>query len=70
MGGGGVRHVRVYLGGGGGNEKRGGRQGNALAPAVVQTVPSVVDYVVDMGHSVLGRVVRQDVNAFHVREVS
>jgi len=39
-----------------------------LAPAAVQTVPSVVDYVVDMGHSVLGRVVRQDVNAFHIRE--
>ena len=39
-----------------------------LAPAAVRTVPSVVDYVVDMGHSVLGRVVRQDVNVFHIRE--
>jgi len=39
-----------------------------LTPAAVRTVPSVGDYVVDMGHSVLGRVVRQDVNAFPVRE--
>ncbi len=38
------------------------------SPVAVRTLPNVVDYVVDMGRSVLRCVVERDVNVFHVRE--